>query len=387
MTSAAELLARAAELRPLISDNAERGERDRRIPAETLDALVSAGLFRLVQPRAYGGHELSMTELLEVCATVAEADGGTGWVLTLCNTGAWVAGLFPERAQEELWGADPEALICGALPPTSTSRKVDGGHRLTGRWYWSSGSWHASWAMLGLPLTDDSGAVVDQGIALVPKAELGFEDTWDMAGMQSTGSNCLIAEDVFVPAHRIVSLPKAVRGELGVDHPRYRAGFGPTLTLVLTAPQLGMGRAALRIVRAAADTKAIASTTYARQTDSVAFQLQLAEAATRIDTAHLHAFRAAADIDDAAARGVHPDLVTRARVRADTVWAIEQVRQAIELLLTAHGASGFAHSSALQRIWRDSAVAARHAVAVLPVGLEVYGKALLGRDDQITPVL
>jgi hypothetical protein len=41
----------------------------------------------------------------------------------------------------------------------------------------------------------------------------------------------------------------------------------------------------------------------------------------------------------------------------------------------------------LQRIWRDSAVAARHAVILPSVGYEVYGKALLGRDDQITPLI
>jgi alkylation response protein AidB-like acyl-CoA dehydrogenase len=53
----------------------------------------------------------------------------------------------------------------------------------------------------------------------------------------------------------------------------------------------------------------------------------------------------------------------------------------------AHGAAGFAEASPLQRIWRDSAVAARHAVILPAVNYEVYGKALLGRDDQITPLI
>ena len=41
----------------------------------------------------------------------------------------------------------------------------------------------------------------------------------------------------------------------------------------------------------------------------------------------------------------------------------------------------------LQRIWRDSAVAARHAVTLPAINYEVYGQALLGRDDQITPLI
>jgi len=47
----------------------------------------------------------------------------------------------------------------------------------------------------------------------------------------------------------------------------------------------------------------------------------------------------------------------------------------------------FAEASPLQRIWRDSSVAARHAVVLPVVGYEVYGKALLGREDHITPLV
>ncbi len=106
-----------------------------------------------------------------------------------------------------------------------------------------------------------------------------------------------------------------------------------------------------------------------------------------IDTAHLHAYRAADDIDRAAASGVYPDFLARARVRADTGWAIEHVTKAIDILLSAHGAGSFAEVSPLQRIWRDSAVAARHAVVAPTVSFDVYGKALLGREDRITPLV
>ena len=119
----------------------------------------------------------------------------------------------------------------------------------------------------------------------------------------------------------------------------------------------------------------------------MAFQLQLAEAAMLIDTAHLHAYRVADDIDQAAARGVYPDFLARARVRADTGWAVDHITKAIDILLSAHGAASFAEASPLQRIWRDSAVAARHAVVLPMVGYEVYGKALLGREDHITPLV
>ncbi|GAA2167015.1 acyl-CoA dehydrogenase family protein [Actinomadura napierensis] len=386
----AELLARARRLQPLIRENAAKGEQERRVAEESIQGMAEAGLFKIAQPRRYGGYETSMRTMLDVSAAVGEADGGTSWVLTLCNVCAWMTGLFPQQAQDEVWGSDPGALVSGVLAPTAETGRVDGGQRVTGRWFWNSGSWHADWAVLGIPVTDGTGEVVDQGLALIPRTDLEFEETWFVAGMRSSGSNCLMATDVFVPDHRIISVPAAIEGTYGTEHTDetlYRAAFVPLLALVLAGPQLGMGRAVLEIVRSKAATKPISYTFYEAQADSVAFQMQLAQAAMMLDTAQLHAYRAAADIDEAAARGEYPDVVTRARVRADTGWAIDHVVKAIDILLSAHGAGSFAESNPLQRFWRDSSVAARHAVTLPTVGYEVYGKALLDREDQITPLV
>ena len=85
--------------------------------------------------------------------------------------------------------------------------------------------------------------------------------------------------------------------------------------------------------------------------------------------------------------GFAPRSLTRARVRADTSHAIQNVLRAIDRLMSAHGASGFADVSPLQRIWRDANVAARHAVVSPTVGFAVYGKALLGVQEKITPLV
>ncbi|WP_431878907.1 acyl-CoA dehydrogenase family protein [Amycolatopsis sacchari] len=389
--STSELVARARDLKPLLSKNAAAGETDRRVVEESIQAMTDAGLFKLAVPRRYGGYETSMRTMLDVSAAVAEADGGTSWVLTLTNVCAWLTGLFPARAQDDVFGADPEAKVSGVLTPTAETVKVDGGWRVTGKWYYNSGSWHATWAALGVPLTDETGEVVDQALVLIPRADLDLEDTWFVAGMRSSGSNCLVAENVFVPEHRVMRVPAAIVGEYPTEHKDtealYRSAFVPVLALVLVGPQLGMGRAALELVVGKAAKKPISYTFFAAQQDSTAFQLQIAEAARLIDTAHLHAYRAADDIDEAAARGVYPDLLTRARVRSDTGYVAECVTRAIEILLYAHGAGSFAEVNPLQRIWRDSATAARHAVVSPAVSYEVYGKALLGVDETITPLV
>ena len=389
-TDTDELLERAAALRPVLERNAAKGEEDRRIAGESIDALVEAGLFKITVPRRFGGHEVDIRTKLEVSAAVAEGDGATGWVLALINVCHWLVGLYRDQAQQDIFGADPDALVCGVLAPSVETRREDGGLVVSGRWPWASGSLHATWGLVGVLDRDAACAITEHALALIPMTDLAVEDTWFVAGMKGTGSNTLVADEVFVPDHRLLSVPKAIENEYPTEHadePLYRSSFIPVLALILVGPQLGLARAARDLVIAKAPRRAISYTSFERQTDSVAFQVEVARAAMMVDTAHLHAFRAAGEIDAAARRGEKLDYVTRARVRADTGYTAETVRAAIDRLVSAHGASSFADSSPMQRIWRDANTAGRHAVVSPTVSLEVYGKALLGVDNDVTDLV
>ncbi len=385
-----ELVERARDLAPLLRKNAAASEANRRVEEETILALRNAGLTRVCTPKRYGGWEMNTRAMLDVSAAIAEGDGGAAWVVNLTNICAWLLGLYPVKTQDEVFGVDPDACISGVLTPSATTTKVDGGFRVTGTWHYNSGGWHAQWALLGMPLVDESGKAVDQGLALIPMSDLEREDTWFVAGMKSTGSICLKAKDVFIPAHRVMSVPRAIEGDYPTemrDETFYRSAFIPILAIILVGPILGLGRAALEFVRQKASSRTITYTFFDKQSASVAFQLQIAEAALMIDTAHFHAYRAADDIDQAALRGVYPDMLTRTRVRADTGYVVEKITRAIDKLMFAHGSAGFADASPLQRIWRDAAVASRHAVVLPQVGYEIYGKALLGVENNVTPLV
>jgi len=385
------LVDRAAQLAPLLARNAAQGEKERRASDENIRAITDAGLFRLMIPRRYGGYESSIKTHLDVSAALAEGCGGTAWVTALTNVCAWFTSLFAVRAQDDVWGSNPTARVAGVFAPSAQCQRVDGGLTVSGKWYWSSGCLHADWAVLGVLEKDAAGAVVDQYLALMPMSELTVEDTWFTVGMRASGSNCIVAKDVFVPEHRLMSIIDAIGGVYPTERTAeaaYRAAFVPVAALILVGPQLGMGRAALKYVIDKAPHRAIAYTTYEKQMDSVGFQMQIAEAAMKIDTAHLHAYRAAADIDTAAQLGEYPAVTTRARVRADTGYAAKHINDAINILMTAHGAGSFAESNPLQRIWRDSNTAARHAIVLHPIGEEVYGKALLGiPTNPVTPLV
>ena len=270
-------------------------------------------------------------------------------------------------------------------------KKETGGYRIvSGTWHYNSGGWHAQWAVLGLPIVNDAGETIDQGLAMIPMADLAREDTWFVAGMKATGSIALPAKDVFIPDHRILSVPQAIEGKYPTemrDEAFYRSAFVAILAIILVGPILGSAAPrwnsfGKKLRRGRSPTPSSTS----RRTRSHS-SCSSPRPRLMIDTAHLHAYRAADDVDDAAARGVYPDMLTRARVRADTGYVVEKITQAIDKLMFAHGSAGFAEASPLQRIWRDAAVASRHAVVLPPVGYELYGKALLGVENTVTPLI
>lgn len=386
-----DLVSRAADLVPLLRRNAETTEQQRRVVEENIEAIQAADLYRVSVPSRLGGLQTDLTTSLRVSVELARGDGSTAWVSTLMNVCSWMIGLFPDRAQQEVWGEDPAARVCGVLSPTATSRKVDGGLVVTGRWGFASGCLHSQWAGLGVPIVNEDGEPIDQGMALIPMNELSVEDTWYVAGMRGTGSNTLVADEVFVPDHRILSVTRAIGGDYPTEHQDeslYRSALVPVLALVLIAPQVGLAKQALEIVKASlAKGRGISYTFYEKSSLAPTTQLQVAQASQLIDTAELHMLRAAGDIDGAAAAGEYLDFATRARVRADVSTIARSCREAVDLLLNVHGAGSFAEANPMQRVWRDLETGSRHAVVNPEIGFELYGRTLLGVEEQITALI
>lgn len=384
------LVERARSLVPLLEANADMTERNRRVADDNIAAIRAAGLYKIMVPRRFGGLETDIRTKMEVSRELAMGCGSTSWVTTLLNVCAFFLGLASAEVQEDVWGHNSEARIAGVFAPLGKTKRVTGGLVVTGKWPWASGCLHADWAMVGLPVVNEKGEEIDQGLAFIPMADVKIEDSWYVAGMKGTGSNTIVASDVFVPDHRIMSVGSLLSGKPPTpykDEVLYRCAFMPVAAIVLAGPQLGLCARALEFVVEKAPKRAISYTFYKTQTESPSFQLALARAATLIDTAHLHAYRAADSIYEAAIEGREMPYIDRARARMDAGYTGQIAREAIGALISAHGASSFGESSPMQRIWRDSETAGRHAIISPEIGAEVYGRALLGFTEGVTALV
>lgn len=386
----ADLVERAAKLRPMLADNAEAADREGAVPPENVEALAGAGLLTLMQPARYGGLQTDFRTLLEVVGEVGKACGSSAWITSLLNASGWFVGLFPAQAQDDVWAEHPEALVAGSVTPGGEAQVVEGGYRLSGRWMPASGCAHAQWAILGVLRPDAEGTADAVGVVLVPTSQMTIEETWSVTGMRGTASNTLVGEDLFVPAHRFISVPDAIEGRYPTpftDEALYRAPFVPVAALALVGPSLGLAAAAVDLLVERAPRRPMMLTSYTTMAEAPTVQLAVANAAASRDSALLHAYRAAADMDETARAGGYPDYAARARIRMDTGTAVVRAREAVTSVVSAQGASAFSQANVLQRVWRDIEAGSRHGVLNPEVAVEIYGQSLLGIRGAITDLV
>jgi alkylation response protein AidB-like acyl-CoA dehydrogenase len=385
-----QLIDRAASMVPLIRQHAAPGSEPRFVAEPVMRALDDAGLFSLLVPRRLGGKAANLRTTMEVLAELGRGDGSTGWAAQIFNICGWIASTFGEQAQKEVFVDGEASRVCGNFMPGGQSERVDGGYRISGRWPYVSGSFDAHWATLGITAEAPTGEQT-HAMALVPASAWTIEPTWFVTGMEGSGSDTLVVADHFVPDHRVQPVPLMMQGSYATPFQASEHSSNMTLTgvgeLILVPAQLGLARHAMEVTLEKLPSKIVAYTTYGAAKNSPTHHLRVAEAITKFDMAELLMQRAARDIDSAAQEHYVLDELQRGRIRSDTGTIVELVTAGIDELLSVNGAGSFAKANVLSRIWRDSAIAARHAMVIPDLGKELYGRLLLGADGPLPGVV
>ena len=242
-----DLLTRARAIAALARERAQQTEADRRVGDDMIERMRQADLFRIMQPRSYGGFEYGFDVFAQVVAAIAGGCGSTGWVYGLLASHQWLIACFPKAAQDEVW-QDRTALAAGTYAPVGQAVAVDGGYRLSGVGSFCSGCDNAQWQLLGgmIPQPD---AAATPGFFLLRSADCVIDDNWHTMGLAGTGSKNIVARDVFVPAHRTLAFAEltdaTAPGMRANPNPLYRQSFLAVLPITIVSPVLGMAEGAL----------------------------------------------------------------------------------------------------------------------------------------------
>jgi resorcinol 4-hydroxylase (FADH2) len=387
--SVADLVARATEIAPFVRAQAEQTESNRQVSAEVMARLRDAGLFRVMTPAIYGGYEYGFDALIRVAAPIGAACGSTGWVFSLAIVHQWLAAMFPRQAQDEFW-SDPDALLFGSYPPVAKVVPVEGGYRLTGNWSFTSGCDHATWLVNGGMIPSaTAGAPPTPAFFLLPMADIRLEDNWFTMGLAGTGSKNSVAENAFVPAHRVVSVADLCAGTSPGskvhDNLLYRHSMMSALPFTLVAPVLGMAEGALADfvdMAKVRTTRGAVTGGNNRMAEFATVQSRVAEATGSIDAARLTILDALDRAMTAAVVGDQANADMRIRNRLAQAFSVRLLLRAVDAMFEASGGQSIFTSKPIQRAWRDAHAAAVHVSMNWDAVSTMYGQYALGLDPK-----
>ena len=376
-----ELWGRAEQLLPALRERAAGCEELRRLPDATLRDFHDAGLFRMQQPRRVGGSELEFAAVVNFGALVARACASSAWNLVNLGSHHLLLGMFPPKAQDEVWNVSPDTLIASSFVfPAGRARQVQGGYRISGRWPFSSGVDPSDWNLLAGQVTGDEGEPPEQRVFLLHKSQYAVHDTWFAGGLRGTGSKDVEVKDEFVPEHRTL----AVADMKGGPTPGSSVNPGSLFQMPVFAmfPYMLSG-VALGIAEGLIDQFAAGSAGRGKMTGAKiaavqSVQLRLGEAAALARASRLFQVGNCREAEAMIKEGTVPDMPAKVRYRLEGAYAVDWAVKAVDVLFMLSGASGLYESGHVARAFRDAHAVKQHFSFNTDVAGTTYGRVALG---------
>jgi alkylation response protein AidB-like acyl-CoA dehydrogenase len=348
-----------------IADHAAQADRDGWLHPEQQALTHARGWLRMLAPRALGGEELALPDVVRLEEAIARVDGSMGWTVTLCAGAGWFAGfLAPSLARAVL--ATPNVCLAGSGAPTGYADREGEGWRIAGLWDYASGAPMATHftfnAILregGQPLLDEAGKPRIQAF-VVPAALVEIVPDWRSIGLRATASHAYRVRDQWVHAEHGFAIDPSWAHAQG---PLYRFPFLPFAFVTLSANVAGM---AAHFVELAAECIARRRNRFGGQGEPLievpAVRALLDGTRARLDEVRGR-FYALLDATWAqVAAGAPVSMEEAAQMEALSMEWVAASRRAVDALYPYCGLYAAREDSPINRVWRDFHTASQHAL-------------------------
>ena len=358
----------------LIASKSDEQRASRRMSKDVVDALKECGFFTMLLPKQWGGLERKPQEFFAEQVRIAEADMSTAWAGGIIAVHAFQLALMSHEAQREVYENDPNTLISSSYNPVGARAEMcEGGFMLHGRWGWSSGSDHCTWALLGGVIPGDGYRTF-----LVPRSQYDIEDTWDVMGLQGTGSNdVVISEPIFVPEHRTHKQMDGFNCVNDQENPMYDLSWAQTFVRVVNSAAIGALKKAVKVF---VESKQGNSTTdMTKFAGDVETQERLAKVLNTIGELEAVMYH---NFNKMEAANWKPTLEERIMYRYQASIVIEKAIGAVDTLFEVAGGRSVFNGHPLQQLWHDIHIARCHVANNPTAFARNLGSVTLGMENK-----
>ena len=379
--SGLDLVERARSLVPLIAREAGEIERTRRLTEPVVSALIENGLYRALLPKSLGGAEAPLEVFMQMQEEVAKADASTAWCLGQCSVCAMVAAYLDPDAAHEIFNSPPGILAWGAI--AHEVQVVPGGYLANARWHFASGCRQASWLGAHVQIVEADGTrrrkpdgTPEVRTILFPIAAATMYDTWDVIGLNGTGTDSYSVENLFIPEKFA-----ALRDDLAALREKgtlYKLTTNLTYGMGFGAVSLGVARATLDAAIELARGKTPQGQKAMRENNAVQGLIGRTESNLRAARAYLYATAAEVWRDLAQPGGKFTE-AHRASLRLAATWTIHQSAAVVDAAYHMAGATAVFSANPFERRFRDMHAITQQ-IQARDIHYEDVGKMILIAD-------
>jgi 3-hydroxy-9,10-secoandrosta-1,3,5(10)-triene-9,17-dione monooxygenase len=376
------VLQRARELIPVLRSRAEETERHRELPQATVDDIRRTGVHRVFQPARFGGSEAHFRIGVEVLAALGQGCGSTAWVVVQNMTHNLMLAHWPDEAQQDVWGAQPDALLSGILiPGMGRAHRVAGGYVLSGRWPFVSGVNCSDWALFTAMVPNPAGVVEDRHF-IIPRREYEILDTWHTVGLRGSSSNDVVVREVFIPEHRAITVDDLKGGSVspGSRHNMgliFRSPLYATFGTYIAAAALGTAEATVDHYIAHV-RKRVATMSGGAMAQLTTQQVKVAEALASVETARMLLLACADKAMAVLEQGRLPTNEERTGWRCQAAFAGRLAMRGVQIVWEAGGGAAIYDSNPISRGFRDVSTAYQHTTQAWDLNAATHGRVKLG---------
>ncbi len=365
-----------AHLLKVLAERQDEFEQLRHIPRDVIALMKKARVFRSATPARFGGDAIAPHHFLKMVDKIGTVDGSAAWVAAFGSANTYTAAL-PVAAQEIMYADGPDQVFAGGLHPVQQAQRVEGGWQVSGRWKFASGCMGADWSGVGIA-GQREGAGPDEVpmvmMAVAPAAEVEIIETWEVSGMQGTGSHDTRVQDKFYPDLWICE-----RGAPGlIDEPLYRYPPMAYQAQVHAACNLGLARAAIERAKSVSGAVKI-NIGASRLCERGYYLLGIAQCEAKLRSARAFFYEAAEEAWDSIQKGDPVSLEQHTLLRLSATNAAHVGAEVVQLAWRLAGMGVIAKTNPMQRYLRDAMVTTQH-TAVTDLTFEQAGQVLVGME-------
>lgn len=375
---AEKILKQLVAMQPKLREKAAETKAVRQVSDEIIQELQDTGVFLALHPKRYGGYELDPQHFFKFSMALAEGCMSTAWVMGIIAVHAFQIALMDDRAQKDVWGDNIHTRTSSSYAPMGKAEPVEGGFKFSGHWGWSSGSHHCTWVLLG-------GIIPGEGYRtfLVPRSDYEIVDTWNVMGLEGTGSNDIVVKDVFVPDYRTHKQMDGFNmtnpGYAVNDAPLYRVPWGQVFARTVCTPAIGACKEVLRLYKGLVQNKSSGDPT--KLAGDVGTNERIAAAVNSVDEMECILMRNFDKMMAAANAGEEIPMDDRILYRYQSSLIIEKSMEVVDSLFSVAGGRSVFVDSEIQQKFMDIHTARAH-VANNPTSFgRNLGATQLGVDN------